>query len=212
MRFHFLNPDDLSLSKAAFAQGPILGDSGPLQWSKKAKTECPNPNSHSYLTASVYQKLGLVASTTVRTPKLPKSKQQRPEWQAALAFEQHSSAEALKRISLSCSRSNSATAMHKAQQQVRCAALARPWPGVCGMVVDRNERGRQLRRPLTLSGLARPGLTHLQAIPSLDRSSWERGDHHNQNTGTCASPCRREAVLGSRRPRNGGKSVVWLGP
>src|ERR1700687_4681032 len=47
MRFHFLNPDDLSLSKAASAQGPILGDSGPLQWSKKAKTECPNPNSYS---------------------------------------------------------------------------------------------------------------------------------------------------------------------
>ena len=41
MRFHFLNPDDLSLSKAASAQRPILGDSGPLQWSKKAKTECP---------------------------------------------------------------------------------------------------------------------------------------------------------------------------
>jgi hypothetical protein len=60
-RFHFFNPDDLSLSKAASAQGPILGDSGPLQWSKKAKTECPNPNSHSYLTASVHQKLGLVA-------------------------------------------------------------------------------------------------------------------------------------------------------
>src|SRR5258708_6269446 len=37
---YFLNPDDLSLSKAASAQGPILGDSGPLQWSKKAKTEC----------------------------------------------------------------------------------------------------------------------------------------------------------------------------
>src|SRR5258708_33552039 len=37
---YFLNPDDVSLSKAAAAQGPILGDSGPLQWSKKAKTEC----------------------------------------------------------------------------------------------------------------------------------------------------------------------------
>ena len=36
---YFLNPDDLSLSKAASAQGPILGDSGPLQWSRKAKTE-----------------------------------------------------------------------------------------------------------------------------------------------------------------------------
>jgi hypothetical protein len=62
MRFHFLNPDDLSLSKAASAQGPILGYSGPLQWSKKAKTEWQNPNSHSYPTASVHQKLRLVAS------------------------------------------------------------------------------------------------------------------------------------------------------
>jgi hypothetical protein len=47
IRFHFLNPDDLSLSKAASAQGPILGDSGPLQWSKKAKNECPNPHGRS---------------------------------------------------------------------------------------------------------------------------------------------------------------------
>jgi hypothetical protein len=37
----------MSLLKAASAQRPILGDSGPLQWSKKAKTECPNPNGHS---------------------------------------------------------------------------------------------------------------------------------------------------------------------
>ena len=37
----------MSLVKAASAQRPILGDSGPLQWSKKAKTECPNPNGHS---------------------------------------------------------------------------------------------------------------------------------------------------------------------
>jgi len=28
VRFHFFNPDDLSLSKAAFTQGPILGDLG----------------------------------------------------------------------------------------------------------------------------------------------------------------------------------------
>ena len=46
-RFHFFNPDDLSLSKAASAQGPILGDYGPLQWSKKAKNERPNPHGHS---------------------------------------------------------------------------------------------------------------------------------------------------------------------
>ncbi len=32
----FLNPDDVLL-KATCAQRPILGDSGPLQWSKKAK-------------------------------------------------------------------------------------------------------------------------------------------------------------------------------
>ncbi len=37
----------MSLVKAASAQRPILGDSGPLQWSKKAKTEGPNPNGHS---------------------------------------------------------------------------------------------------------------------------------------------------------------------
>jgi hypothetical protein len=31
----------MSSSKAASAQRPILGDSGPLQWSKNAKNECP---------------------------------------------------------------------------------------------------------------------------------------------------------------------------
>ena len=31
------------MSKGASAQRPILGDSGPLQWLKKAKTGCPNP-------------------------------------------------------------------------------------------------------------------------------------------------------------------------
>jgi hypothetical protein len=39
MRLHFLNPDDMSSSKAASIRGPILGDSRPFQWSKKAKTE-----------------------------------------------------------------------------------------------------------------------------------------------------------------------------
>src|SRR4029077_10712157 len=39
-------------------------DSGPLQWSKKAKTECPNPNSHSTILQRllfVHQKLRLAA-------------------------------------------------------------------------------------------------------------------------------------------------------
>jgi hypothetical protein len=64
IRFHFLNPDDLSLSKAASAQGPILGDSGPLQWSKKAKNECPESPTVVPLLCSVcpfvHQKLRLV--------------------------------------------------------------------------------------------------------------------------------------------------------
>jgi hypothetical protein len=34
----------------------------------------------------------------------------------------------------------------------------------------------------------------------------------NRAIGTCAVPCRREAPLGSRKPRSRGKSVVQLGP
>jgi hypothetical protein len=41
---HVASSRFVSLLQAASAQGQILGDSGLLQWPKKAKNEFPNPN------------------------------------------------------------------------------------------------------------------------------------------------------------------------
>ena len=59
---------------------------------------------------------------------------------------------------------------------------------------------------LSLAAVARPLTSPLPYQFSADRG------RRSQNTGMCAVPCRREAALGSRRPRSGGRLVVVPGP
>ena len=67
------------------------------------------------------------------------------------------------------------------------------------------------KRPADRVGPTRSCLAHLKASPSLYRSSWDRVGR-DRSTATCAVPCRREVAPESNDPRNGGKSVSWLGP
>src|ERR1700736_460890 len=74
MRLHFFNTDDLSSSKAASAQWPILGNSGPLKSSKKAKLSARSQRSFHYLTASALLSTRSCASFRIfhrqNTPKV----------------------------------------------------------------------------------------------------------------------------------------------
>jgi len=74
IRFHFFKPRCLSLSKAASAQGPILGHSGPLHWSKKAKNECPNPHGRSTIVQRLpFRPLEVALGSGYSTGKNPRS-------------------------------------------------------------------------------------------------------------------------------------------
>jgi hypothetical protein len=73
--------------------------------------------------------------------------------------------------------------------------------------------GRPLRRPYFSSGFSHRSLV-CQVTPARHQASpirWpilEGQDVRNQSTGTCAAPCRREAVLRLDGPRTWGKSVA----
>jgi hypothetical protein len=59
---------------------------------------------------------------------------------------------------------------------------------------------------LTSAAVVRPSTSLLR-----DRFSAGQGAR-NPSTGMCEVPCRREAALGSKRPRSRGKSVFQTGP
>jgi len=44
IRFHFLNPDEFVVIEGSFRLRANFGNSGPVQWSRAAKTECPDGN------------------------------------------------------------------------------------------------------------------------------------------------------------------------